>query len=177
MRCGDLMKMARKLGLIVGLVLLTDSLVSGGEPTWQEQQNLPEWTAPVLTDKAFVSTYALSTRLNPFFLNGDFNGDGRLDIAVLIVHKRSGQQGIAILHASVQTAIVLGAGHAIGNGGADFGWLDAWSVFVKQAVQQSATGNKPPALRGDALLVQRLESASALLYWDGITYRWHQQGD
>lgn len=129
------MKPARGIGLLVGLLLLTGSLVSGGEPTWQEQQNLPEWTAPVLAEKAFASTYALSTRLNPFFLHGDFNGDGRLDVAVLIVHKTTGQQGIAMFHAGAQTAIPLGAGRAVGNGGVDFSWLDAWSVSVKPAVQ------------------------------------------
>ncbi|MCS6294408.1 MAG: hypothetical protein H8J66_15160 [Nitrospira sp.] len=176
MRSGDLMKPDCGIGLLIGL-LLTGSLVSGGQPTWQEQQNLPEWTAPVLAGKAFASTYALSTRLNPFFLHGDFNGDGRLDVAVLIMHKRTGQQGIAILHAGAQTAIVLGAGHAVGNGGADFSWLDAWSIFDTQTVQQGATGKKPPMRRGDALLVQKLESASALLYWDGTAYRWYQQGD
>jgi len=177
MRSGDPMKPARGIGLLVGLLLLTGSLVSGGEPTWQEQQNLPEWTAPVLAEKAFASTYALSTRLNPFFLHGDFNGDGRLDVAVLIVHKTTGQQGIAMFHAGAQTAIALGAGRAVGNGGVDFSWLDAWSVSVKPAEQQGATGKKRPSLRGDALLVQKLEAASALIYWDGTTYRWYQQGD
>lgn len=170
-------RQTRAIGFLVGLSLLTDSLVSGSEPTWQEQQNLPEWTAPALTEQAFASSYALSTRLNPFFLHGDFNGDGRLDLAILIAHKITGQQGIAILHAGERTARVLGAGRTVGNGGADFSWLDAWSVSVKPAVQQNATGKKPPSLRGDALLVQKLESASALLYWNGATYQWYQQGD
>ena len=171
------MKQSRGIGLLVVPLLLTGSLVSGGEPTWQEQQNLPEWTVPVLAEKTFASTYALSTRLNPFFLHGDFNGDGRLDVAVLIMHKTTGQQGIAILHAGAQTAIVVGAGHAVGNGGADFSWLDAWSVSVKPAVHQDATGKKPPMRPGDALLVQKLEAAGALLYWDGTAYRWYQYGD
>jgi len=90
MRSGDLMKPARGIGLLVGFLLLTGSLVSGGEPTGQQQINLPEWTVPVLAEEAFASTYAPSIRLNPFFLHGDFNGDGRLDVAVLIVHKTTG---------------------------------------------------------------------------------------
>jgi hypothetical protein len=32
-------------------------------------------------------------------------------------------------------------------------------------------------LRGDAVMVYRTESASALLGWDGRDYRWQQQGD
>ena len=93
------------------------------------------------------------------------------------MHKTMGQQGIAILHAGAQTARVLGAGRTVGNGGTDFSWLDAWSVSVKPAVQQHATGMKPLSLLGDALLVHKLEAASALLYWNGTAYRWSQQGD
>ena len=150
---------------------------SGREPTWQEQQNLPSWAAPVVAETRFASTYALSARMNPYFLQGDFNGDGRLDLAVLIEHKKTAQHGIAVLHAGTPTAIVLGAGREIGNGGADFSWLDAWSLYERKAISPSARGKNSPALRGDALLVQKLESASGLLYWDGTAYRWHQQGD
>jgi len=82
-----------------------------------------------------------------------------------------------MFHAGAQTAIVLGAGRAVGNGGGDFRWLDAWSVSVKPAGQQGATEKKRPLLRGDTLLVQKLEAAGALLYWDGTPYRWYQQGD
>lgn len=171
------MKAARGIQLILGFILLAGNIVSGAEPTWQEQQNLPEWAVQALRDKAFDSTYTLSTRLNPFFLHGDFNGDGRLDLAALIVHKTTGQQGIAIVHAGAKSPLVVGAGRAVGNGGANFDWLDAWSVYVKQPVQPGATGKKAPTLRGDTLLVQKLEASSALIYWDGNAYRWYQQGD
>ncbi|MFO0706358.1 MAG: hypothetical protein U0412_05855 [Nitrospira sp.] len=164
---------------ILLLLLALDALAIGwaAEPTWQEQQNLPPWALSILEEKSVASAYALSTRLNPYFLHGDFNGDGELDVAVLVVRKATGQQGIAILHAGERTAHVVGAGRAVGNGGEDFSWLDAWSVVVKRPIQQGATGKKSPVLRGDALLVQKLESASALLYWDGAAYRWYQQGD
>jgi hypothetical protein len=32
-------------------------------------------------------------------------------------------------------------------------------------------------LRGDALLVAKREAASALVYWDGKSFRWYQLGD
>lgn len=165
------------LSSAVLLLSQSGSIVWGAEPTWQEQQNLPPWALSILEEKTVASVYTLSTRLNPYFLHGDFNGDGKLDLAVLIEATATKQQGIAILHAGERTAHVAGAGRAVGNGGADFRWLDAWSVFVKQPVPLGATGKTSPTLRGDALLVQKLESASALLYWDGAAYRWYQQGD
>jgi hypothetical protein len=70
--------------------------VWAGEPTWQEQLNLPEWTTPVLAEQA---------------------------------------------------VIILGAGRTMGNGGADFSWLDAWSVAATSAVQPSATADKASMLR------------------------------
>jgi len=163
----------RLLTIVAALAILASDAL-GREPTWQERQNLPSWAAPIFGEQQFASTYALSTRINPYFLQGDFNGDGRLDVAVLIEHKRTAQQGIAILHAGSTNPIVVGAGREIGNGGADFSWLDAWSVQVREP---DARGKNAPALRGDALLVQKLESASGLIYWDGMAYRWRQQGD
>jgi hypothetical protein len=159
-------------GFTIVAVVLLASGVSAREPTWQELQNLPSWAAPILGEQRFASTYELSTRINPYFLQGDFNGDGRLDVAVLIERKATAQQGIAILHAGSMNPFVVGAGREIGNGGADFSWLDAWSIEARDT-----RGKNAPALRGDALLVQKLESASGLIYWDGAAYRWRQQGD
>jgi hypothetical protein len=102
--------------------------------------------------------------LNPFLLQGDFDGDHRLDLAVLVTRRDTGARGIAVVHAGAPRAVVLGAGHALGNGGDDFTWMDAWSVQPK-----------PPDR--DALLLEKLESASAIVYWDGAAYRWKQQGD
>ena len=161
-----------RLPIIVAAVAVVASAAAAREPTWPELQNLPSWAGAIFGEQRFASIYALSTRINPYFLQGDFNGDGRLDVAVLVEQKRTMQQGIAILHAGSTTPIVVGAGREIGNGGDDFSWMDAWSI--------DATGTRRkagPALRGDALLVQKLESASGLIYWDGAAYRWRQQGD
>ena len=54
--------------------------------------------------------------------------------------------------------------------------MDAWSVFPKGSLERGA-GLDPPRLLGDALYVQKLEATSAIIYWDGTGYRWHQQGD
>ena len=166
----------RSFAFVAVAALLISGSAASREPTWQEQQNLPTWAAPIVEEMRFSSTYALTTRLNPYFLQGDFNGDNRLDVAVLIEKKGTAEQGIAILHAGQRTPFVVGAGREVGNGGADFSWLDAWNVYARQPVPPETRGNTP-VLKGDALLVQKLESASGLIYWDGAAYRWRQQGD
>jgi hypothetical protein len=55
--------------------------------------------------------------------------------------------------------------------------MDAWSLLPSRSIPGGAGEPAPPVPRGDALLVEKLESASAILYWDGTAYRWHQQGD
>jgi hypothetical protein len=163
--------------LLIGPIVYNRA--SAQEPSWEEIQDLPMWAMHVLRGPQFNKDYLLSTRLNPFLVQGDFNGDGAIDIAVLITRRGDGRRGIAILHAGARQPIILGAGHAVGNGGDDFAWMGAWSVYPKGPVHQSVIEHQgpPPQLRGDALVVEKLESASGIIYWDGTAYRWYQQGD
>jgi len=137
---------------------------SDAEPT----RSLPAWAQERLRSPAFRRDYAVATDLDPSVLTGDFDGDGRPDVAVLVARRATGARGIAFLHAGSPHAWVVGAGHELGNGGDDFSWMDAWSVQPRGRVAGQ---------RGEAVLVEQREAASALLYWDGAAWRWHQQGD
>ncbi|MBL8906059.1 MAG: hypothetical protein JNM20_05210 [Rhizobiales bacterium] len=122
-----------------------------------------------------TANYTLSARLNPYYVQGDFDGDGKADTAVLVAETASGKHGIAfILDRRIE---IVGAGKSIGNGGDDFAWMDAWYVYPKGAVEQGAFDEAPPVLRGDALMAIKTESASGLIYWDGSGFAWYQQGD
>ena len=112
--------------------------------------------------------------MNPFYLRGDFNGDGKIDVAVLVKQRSTGKSGIAIVHSGTSKVTILGAGTAIGNGGDDFDWMDSWEIYSKDRV---ASKTSVPKLHGDALLVSKSEAASALIYWNGKRYVWLQQGD
>ncbi|MFO0994923.1 MAG: hypothetical protein U1E67_23670 [Hyphomicrobiales bacterium] len=122
-----------------------------------------------------TANYTLSTRLNPYYVQGDFDGDGKTDTAVLVTERASGKQGIAfILDRGIE---VVGAGTSIGNGGDDLSWMDAWYVFGKNKVEQGAFDEAPPTLKGDGLMAIKTESASGLIYWNGSGFAWYQQGD
>jgi len=147
------------------------------EPSWEQLQNIPLWASAVLGSAPFSDPYVFSNRLNPFLLQGDFNGDSRLDLAILVQQKKSGAAGLVVIHAGASGFHVIGAGTAVGNGGDDFSWMNAWNVFSKSPVPLGADSSSVPELRGDALRVQKLESASGIIYWDGSSYQWYQQGD
>lgn len=65
----------------------------------------------------------------------------------------------------------------MGNGGDDFVWMTNWTVRRNKEVGMGASMEPPPTLKGEALLVEKAESASGIIYWDGEQYLWYQQGD
>jgi hypothetical protein len=100
-----------------------------------------------------------------------------MDIAVLVTERSSGKVGIAVVHGSTGKVTILGAGIRIGNGGDDFEWIDSWQVYSKTHEAHASGETTIARLSGDALLVEKSEAASALIYWNGKRYVWSQQGD
>ena len=139
-----------------------------------DPSDIPEVIDRAIANGSIAKKYELSHRINPLYLRGDFNGDGKIDVAVLVKQRSTGKTGIAIINGPTDEVTVLGAGTAIGNGGDDFEWMDSWETYAKG---RTANETRVPKLRGDALLVSQSEAASALIYWNGTRYVWLQQGD
>ena len=139
--------------------------------------HVPGPVEKIILDGPLAKKYEVSFRLNPFYLHGDFNGDGKIDVAVLVKQRSTGKTGIAIIDGVTSKVTILGAGTAVGNGGDDFEWMDTWQVYSKTRVASGGGGKNVPHLRGGALLVGKSEAASALIYWNGKRYVWLQQGD
>jgi hypothetical protein len=136
--------------------------------------DIPESVKRAIVNGTFAKNYDVSFHMNPFYLRGDFSGDRKTDVAVLVTQRSTGKLGIAIINGVDDNVTVLGAGTAIGNGGDNFDWMDSWEIYSKDRV---ASKTSVPKLHGDALLVSKSEAASALIYWNGKRYVWLQQGD
>jgi hypothetical protein len=169
--------MSRLSGPLVGLYLWGGTSFAAGpeDIDFVVAASLPPEAAKALAMFPQTTRYALTARLNPYYLQGDFDGDGATDTALLIIEKATGKQGIAVVAGG--QVMVVGAGQAFGNGGDDFAWMDAWYIYEKGTVEQGAFEGTPPKLRGDALMVIKTESASGLIYWSGRAFAWYQQGD
>jgi hypothetical protein len=138
---------------------------------------VPDAVKKALTNGSTGKQYDLSFRVKPSFLSGDFNGDGKTDTAVLVKERSTGKIGIAIFDGRTGKMTILGAGIGIGNGGDNFEWMDSWQVYSKTRAAHASGETSVPRLRGDALLVEKSEAASALIYWNGKRYVWSQRGD
>jgi hypothetical protein len=149
--------------------------VSPVSPT--SRRAMPDSIKNALTTGSVGKKYQLSFHIDPSFLEGDFTGDGKGDTAVLIKERSSGKVGIAIVHGATGKVMILGAGIPIGNGGDDFEWMDSWQVYSKTRARGDAKESSIQHFRGDALLVEKKDAASAFIYWNGKKYIWSQQGD
>jgi hypothetical protein len=157
--------------------LKTKAITQSGassSPSSRAVDDLSETVKRALANGAFAKDYDISSRVNPSFLDGDFDGDGRMDVAALVKQRSTGKVGVAIVHGGNNKVTILGAGTSIGNGGDDFEWMDSWEIYSKD---RAVKGTNFPKLHGDALLVSKSEAASALIYWNGKRYVWLQQGD
>jgi hypothetical protein len=72
-------------------------------------------------------------------------------------------------------AHLLGAGTEIGNGGDDFGWLGVWRVEAPPRFKND--GVPIPRYLGEVLYVEKPESASGWIGWNGRAYVWYQGSD
>ena len=161
--------------IIVMFIVLQSS--AAGQPGGSQSTDIPESVITVFNAAGLDRYYEISSHLKPSHLKGDFDGDRKPDIAILVKEKGAGKIGIAVFHSSTNNVVFIGAGTNIGNGGDNFDWMDVWSVTSKAAAARQVGKAAAALVKGDALHVEKSESASALIYWNGRRYLWKQVGD
>lgn len=145
-----------------------------------EPENIPDEIVPAMGSVPFSAKYELNEVMNPFYLRGDFDGDGKPDFAVGVKSKTGGATGIAIWLSSLRRFVILGAGNPFrfaGSTETNFAGLNVWRVYGKRTVETGVEAGRPPKLIGEAILLGKSESGSGLIYWNGKTFKWYQQGD
>jgi hypothetical protein len=167
------MKMSRIWTLFAVALALIPMLSSAQLLPLEDQ--LPAWAAKPWAAASAANNVEISGAVNPFYQRGDFDGDGKADLAILVRDKATGKIGILMLHRAGRP-VLLGAGRAFGNGGDDFAWIDRWSVDDCGSNPRRGSG---PSARGpaDALWVAKEGAASALICFRNHRYVWRQQGD
>ena len=138
--------------------------------------DIPEAINRAITNGFLAKEYEVSFHLNPFYLPGDFNGDGKTDRAVLGEQRSTGKLGIAIIDGATDKVPGLSEQEtplamAVMTSG---GWIRGG--FIPKAAPPRKLKEVPRHLRGDAFLVSKSEAASALIYWNGRALRLVSKG-
>ena len=137
--------------------------------------NFPYWAEQKWKTFSNKEGLEISTRLNPYVWRGDFNGDGKPDLAILVSKTATKKQGILLLFRA-KTPLLLGAGKTFGNGGDDFSWIDNWHV-EDRGTKHSNHRDDSVHLAADGLMIAKDASASAIIYMHNGKPKWMQYGD
>ncbi len=140
------------------------------------RMQLPDWANKQLDGLAKQESIEVNSRINPFVWRGNFLGTGKGDLAVLVKDSKTNKEGIVFLSHGKAKPVIVGAGHATGNGGDDFSWLELWYVEDK-GTQPHSYHAKSVKLQNDGIVVAKEGSASALIYLKSGKAVWQQQGD
>jgi len=148
--------------------------------------NLPDEARHRLRASKFFDFYKLSEEVNPFYLRGDFDGDGKPDYAILvaaigtrkryILVCRSGTTNLEIL-TGLNTSVVFDPQKTVSSK-EDFNWMDAWQVTERRELESNELNEtRPLPMRGEGIVAEKTEAASVIIYWTGKGYYWYQAGD
>ncbi len=142
---------------------------------WVSAQSLPSWFFRLargrISSERGKAPYTLAMWVNPYYLSGDFDGDGVMDLAVLVEDSDSRKNGIAFVHRGTGEIHIVGAGTGTFENPDDFYWMDAWKVFEKKTLSPAYAEGPPLALIGEAVITEEAEAGGAIIYWDGSQYR------
>jgi hypothetical protein len=121
--------------------------------------------------------YPVLRSMNPFFVRGDFNGDGAPDLAFWVTQRSSGLTGVIVLHSTLDAVYYLGAGHGTEDisSNANRGEVaaDAWRVLPRGSVVRAfatvpeigAVEGRPFTFAHDALQFHWLGKSSFAFCW------------
>ncbi|HUL43251.1 MAG TPA: hypothetical protein VLY03_02725 [Bacteroidota bacterium] len=142
-------------------------------------RDIPRWARDEF-QRTMADKYAITYSLFPHTLLGDFDGDGKKDVVIQVVEKRSKMAGFMIIHARKPQALfigktIVGAGRSIGTSGDDLSWVNEWSVVSAKRLAAADYGSIIDA-KGDALIFAKRGAQKFLLYWNGKRYEWHRVG-
>jgi hypothetical protein len=127
--------------------------------------------ASFLEDFAVAARYAKANKLivacetRPCTMRGDFDGDGRKDLAVQVQDTAKQRAGLVVIMAGRQQ--ILGAGVI----GSPMG--DDWTATPRVRLQvKSAMGSPPAGAKGDLIAVSaRAGAAESLIFYDGTKFK------
>lgn len=149
-------------------------------PKSQDEVELhPDVVHECLEQPRIKSAVAIAYHKNPYYLRGDFDGDGKPDYAVSIKGVKTGRNGVLIC-VGTGRAEILGADNPIQPPFSDMPddnfVAPYWMIYTKEettGLGQYEIGRprEIPVPKGETIAMI-WEDGIALIYWDGTRFRW-----
>ena len=126
--------------------------------------------------------YLFDLRMNPMYLEDDFNGDGFIDLAIPIKEESTDKKGFAIIHGNTNEIFILGAGREMVNGLSDEqSYIDGWRINREKINHPGIEEESGNGAEGELLLennsieIFKTEVGGGIIYWNGKTYAYFHQ--
>jgi hypothetical protein len=143
----------------------------------QEGPFRPEPVAQCLKSPAAADLEPL-TDINPYYLRGDFDGDGKPDYAITARSPRTRSIGLVVCAGNGSISLLgRGLGEAeFSDMSRDVFIAPHWEVFTRERVdtlrQYGSNVPRPvPNVRAESIAMI-WEDGISLIYWDGQQFRW-----
>ena len=169
----------------VDTVFVTKNMDSFSQSEGFIMERLPKWIsrADIFNGLIIKKNYQVENRLNPFYLEEDFNGDGILDIALPIKEISSKKLGFVIIHGGKNEQFIVGAGTLIKNAlGDDQSYIDVWKLNREKentGTELDENGDliesKPVLLDNPSINILKTELGGGILFWNGTEYEYLHQ--
>jgi hypothetical protein len=160
----------RIVGILVLLLALGMWPKAGSAQTKPvEPESIPDEISRCLRGQHELT---INGEINPFYLSGDFDGDGLMDFAIQVKVVTSDQKGILVCFAKRKPALIGAGGPTPWPKDEDNPWpFDSWIVVPRGSKLLSIY----PYVKHDAFILSIGEEGGALVYWDGTKLNWKQQ--
>jgi hypothetical protein len=125
------------------------------------------------------SVVEVAHETNPYYLRGDFDGDGKPDYAVAVRGIRTKRLGVLICSGDAR-AFLLGADNPttppFSDMPRDLFFAPNWAAYSRPETlalgrYTSAVPHPLPTIRGETIAMI-FEDGIALIYWDGQGFKW-----
>jgi hypothetical protein len=153
-----------------------DDVVAKVDAKYQTEASIPPFLAKRFAASGLSANYSIALdAINPFYLEGDFDGDGLPDFVTTLKPKKADARPENVVFLANGTERWLSQDtHRVYPGPS---W---YVVFRSEKISQSPfvdEEQKVPKLRGDAIMMVTPESSTALIFWNGKRFDIYWQAD
>ena len=160
----------RKAVFLVLVSLVLGVRAQDSERVNQLFSSLPRLLSAMLGTEPYKTAYTLTDQVNPFYLWGNYDNDGKRDYVILLQERTTGgQKGLLILSSKVETFVLydsLKIDHHSLDGWINCHWVDCGKGLFRQL--PSSAGR--PMAGADSILLH-FGGPDLVVFWDGSKLR------